>query len=106
MLRAKLCKPVKPLTISMRDIDVELAIGRFLIAYSSAFTRTPEYLPKHARVYAYITMQSLSVREAAGKLGMSRTGVQNSLTSFRSRLRRNPAVARMIDEACALPPEK
>lgn len=104
--RAKLCKPLQPLTISMKDIDVELAIGRFLVAYSARFTRTPGYLPKHARVYTYITMQKLSVRDAATKLSMTRTGVQNCLTSFRARLKRNPTVALLIEEALALPTGK
>ena len=105
-VRAKLCKPIQPLTIAMKDIEVELAIGRFLVSYSKCFRRTPGYLPKHARVYTYITMQALSVREAAEKLGMSRTGVQNCLASFRARLRRNPTVARLIEESVALPAGK
>lgn len=105
-VRAKLCKPIQPLTIGMKDIEVELAIGRFLVTYSQCFRRTPGYLPKHARVYTYITMQKLSVRDAAQKLSMTRTGVQNCLTSFRARLRRNPTVARLMDEALALPAGK
>lgn len=103
---AKTCKPVKPMTISMKDIEVELAIGRFLVNYSRCFSRTPDFLPKHARVYTYITMQKLSVRDAAQKLGMSRTGVQNALTSFRNRLNRNPTVSRLIEESIALPDRK
>lgn len=99
-------KTIKPLTITMRDIDAELAIGRFLVAYSRCFRRTPNFLPKHARVYTYITMQELSIRQAAQKLGMTRTGVQNSLSSFRARMRRNPTVARLIEDAIALPVEK
>lgn len=100
--RARLCQPIKPLTIAIKDINVELAIGRFIAAYSRCFRRTPRILLKHARVYTYINMQALSVREAAEKLGMSRTGVQNSMSSFRSRMRRNPTVARMIEESIAL----
>lgn len=105
-VRAKICKPIQPLTITMKDIEVELAIGRFLVSYSRCFRRTPGYLPKHARVYTYITMQHLSIRDAAAKLSMSRTGVQNCLTSFRARMRRNPTVARLMEESIALPAEK
>lgn len=102
-LRASLAKPLQPCVYNMKDIDAELATARFLAAYSRHFTRTPNYLPKHARVYAYMTMQGLSIRMLAEKLGMTRSGVHNSLQSFRRRMERNPAVSRLMADAIALP---
>lgn len=101
--RAKKCKPVRALTFSMRDIDVELAVGRFLCAYRKCFRFTPNFLPAQARIYAYITMQGLSTREAAKKLSRSQPTIWHSLNSFRERMQRNPTVARLMADAIALP---
>jgi hypothetical protein len=104
--RAKNCKPVKALTFSMRDIDVELATGRFMQAYRQCFRVTPVFLYSQARIYAYITMQGLSTREAAKKLARSQPTIWHSLHSFRNRMERNPTVARLMADACALPEPK
>lgn len=105
-VRAKLAAPLQPLTISMKDIEVELAVARFLGAYSRCFRRAPASLPKHARVYTYVSLQALTIREAAEKLGMKPTGVQYCLQSIRNRMKKNPTVARLMDESIALPAEK
>lgn len=101
--RAKLARPVEAYTYTWSDIAVELAVSRFLAAYTECFRHLPKFLPTQARMYAYVKMQSLSTRDIARKLHRSQATVWGSLHSLQNRMHRNPTIARLMQEAIALP---
>lgn len=100
---AKKREPLQPLVLRMEDVTVELAIARFLTQYNNTFRRLPVKLPKHAKVYLYIQMQRLSIRDAEKKLQMNKSSVEYIMASMRKRMDRNPTVRILIEQCVDLP---
>jgi hypothetical protein len=86
------------------DSLVELAIANFLAKYQLTFRAVPVKLPKHIRIYMYVTAQKLSYRAAATKLGSSCNGVHTATRAMQQRISRNIAIRDMVAEVLtALP---
>lgn len=92
-----------PLTVRMSDVPVELALGRFMAAVAVLFLRIPRRLEGQARVHLYMTLRFLSEREAADKLGITKSTVHYRRRAFAWALRKNPSLARLIAESADLP---
>lgn len=103
--RAKLAAPVEPLTWSLADGQVELAVARFIGSYATLVRRIPFRLEKAVRFYYYGEMQHLSVRDLSQKLKVPRSTIGCALQSLRRRCRANPTIARLLRESLALPQE-
>lgn len=91
-------------TPRLPDTEVEMAIANFLAKYQTTFRAVPRLLPKHVRIYMYVTAQGLSTRAAAKKLGYSANGVHTATRTMLQRIERNIAVRDMVREVLtALP---
>jgi hypothetical protein len=101
--RANAVLPVRPLIVRHKDIECELALGRFLGAYGSTFRRTPKVLPRHARVYVYVEVQGLSARDAARKLGIAHSTAAHAVSRMRYLMQRNPTVRHLWVASLGLP---
>lgn len=102
---AKNIEELNPLIMKAKDITVELSINRFFSAYTATYTRIPAKLGKHVRIYMYVTQQSLTVREASKKLGISRNGIHHALKAMNLRIQQNAAFQDIMNTAVALPQE-
>ncbi len=101
--RAKTMQPLDPLKMRLPDIEVELVASRFLTQYNNTFSRMPYKLAQHTRVWAFIQIQGLSIRDAAKKLSISKPAAEHAVLAMRLRMKRNPTVKRLWEQSAALP---
>lgn len=98
---AKAVKPVKAVQWGADERACELALARFLSSFDSNFKRMPVKLPRHARIYIYKVYGQLSVRQAAARLSITPNGVHHAVRALQSRMKANPTIQRLMDEAIA-----
>jgi hypothetical protein len=101
--RAKLSAPLRPLTLTLSEANIELATARFMSAYSGIFRSTPRRLEKHVRVYYYMTVYHMSSYEVARKLQVKPWSAWYAKCAVEEKARRNKAIARLLAEQIALP---
>jgi len=102
-LRANFSVPLRPLTLTLSEANIELATARFLAAYSGIFRSTPSRLEKHVRIYYYIKAYNLSCCQVATKLQVSEWSAWYAKRTMEQRAARNKAIARLLAENIALP---
>ena len=100
---AKNIQPIERLKIRQQDVEVELAISRFLTSYQNCFRRIPVKLPKHTRLYMYKEMQGLTEREVAVKCNASPGAAHHAMQAMRNRIQKSITVRTLLEESIALP---
>jgi len=102
-LRAKLSRPLRPLTLTLSEAAIELATARFISAYSGLFRSTPSRLEKHVRIYYYMKVYDMSAYEVATKLETKPWAAWYAKRAIEQKALRNKAIARLLHEQIALP---
>ena len=87
----------------LSEVSPECALARFMASVAVLFRRTPKCLEEQARVHLYITLLQCSFREAAQRLHIKPSTAHSRYRSMQGRLRRNPALQRLMEQARALP---
>lgn len=103
---AKKAQPLPPLTFSTCDMQIELAVSRFMSGYSEMYKRKPKKLEKHIRIYYYMEMQGLTAREVAAKLGTPFQTAAYARQAIRQKSARNPFLGGILEQERALPQEQ
>lgn len=85
-----------PLRLS--EVDPECALARFMASVAQVFLRIPKCLEEQARVHLYITVLNISERETSDRLRISRSTINYRQRAMLYRLRRNPTLARLMEQ--------
>lgn len=104
-LRASRPEPLRPMVMLKSEIEVELAVARFVAAVCACFRRPPKKLAQHARIYYYVNLSGLSCRDVEAKLGIPKSSVCYACQSIAYRAQANRTFALMLAESAnsALP---
>jgi hypothetical protein len=96
----KQIKPFNSTSLTLSQIEVELAANRFVSALKKCFRRAPAKMAYHARIYYYATYAGIkSNRDVARTLGIPASTINYAVRSIKSQASKNITMGRLLADA-------
>lgn len=87
-------------SLTLSQIEVELAANRFVGALKKCFRRCPAKIAYHARIYYYATYAGLkSHRDVARTLGIPASTIHYAVRSIKAQASKNITMSRLLSDA-------
>lgn len=96
---AKSLELINPLSQTLSEMQVELAVSNFVSLLSSCFRHPPQKIKHHARIYYYMEFSGLSCRDISARLGVPKSTASYARQAIQRRARQNPTFNKMLQEA-------
>ena len=95
----KSVKPLQPRSLTLSQIEIELAANRFTESVKRCFRRPPHKLSYHARIYYYSLSSGMSARDLSKYLSIPVSSITYASRTIRKQALQNLTLSRLLSDA-------